>query len=314
VLVADRNVFLSLGMRRRYKTLQGRADVMLSGFFALECPVVEPTLYGELHRIGSSFKRVYSYASANALAPFLQGAVNVRSFLFPQSLNDVDTRVWRRTERRFLVMVNANKLPSVYLNELYTERMRAVEFFNRYGEVDLYGVGWEGPPFRMGRSRLPAVIRKLRHDSIARWERIRPPRDPLRIAARQANRGPVADKLGTLSGYTFALCFENSVLEGWITEKLFDCFYAGTVPVYWGAPDIEKMISPETFVDMRRFNSYRELREFLHSLSPRDIENFRLAARDFLRSSAFYPFSKEAFADEIERIVLEDLDEASRRS
>jgi hypothetical protein len=127
------------------------------------------------------------------------------------------------------------------------------------------------------------------------------------VAARQANRGPVSDKLATVSGYTFALCFENSILEGWVTEKIFDCFYAGTVPIYWGAPDIEHLIPQETFIDMRNFADYSELRTYLHSLGPNDIDHYRIAAREFLRSSAFYPFSKEAFADGVERIVLEDL-------
>ena len=47
------------------------------------------------------------------------------------------------------------------------------------------------------------------------------------------------------------------VLERWITEKIFDCFYAGTIPVYLGAPDVARWLPPECFIDMRRFGGYR---------------------------------------------------------
>ena len=55
---------------------------------------------------------------------------------------------------------------------------------------------------------------------------------------RASWRGPARSKSETLGRYTFALCFENMVLKGWITEKIFDCFYSGTVPIYLGAPDL----------------------------------------------------------------------------
>jgi len=74
-----------------------------------------------------------------------------------------------------------------------------------------------------------------------------------------------------LGGYTFAICFENMVLEGWITEKMFDCFYAGCVPVYWGAPDITEFVPIDAFIDMRAFSGFDELRRFLHALSPAEV-------------------------------------------
>jgi hypothetical protein len=96
------------------------------------------------------------------------------------------------------------------------------------------------------------------------------------------------------------------ILEGWITEKIFDCFYAGTVPIYLGAPDVEHWIPPECFIDMRRFEGYDDLREYLLALTDGEIEAYRVAARDFLRSEQFRPFSKQTFAELIGRIVEED--------
>jgi hypothetical protein len=278
----------------------------MSAFFALECPVVEPRLYRDLSRIGTAFKRVFSYSTEEGLAPFLSGPVKLHRFMLPQSYSGVDERVWGQQDRKFLVMINGNKLPQVYLHELYTERLRAVEVFNRRGEIDLYGVGWDGPPYRVGEARTPAIVRRAVYTARKRWQRLRPPSDPLRTAVRQAYRGLANPKLETIGGYRFAICFENSILEGWITEKIFDCFYAGTVPIYWGPPDIERWIPPSCFIDMRQFRDYEQLREFLLSLGPLEVDDYRAAAREFFKSAAFRPFSKQTFAELVGSLVEED--------
>ena len=306
VAPAARNVYLSFGPKHRHQNLVSRFGVVLSGFFALECPIVEPRLYLDLHTLSRSFKTMYSFSTAESLRPFLKGPLEVEQFHLPNAHDRVHEEQWGRTDRGFLAMINANKLPRLYVQELYTERLRAVEFFNRRGEIDLYGIGWDGPSFRVGVTRVPARLRRLGHVARSRWEGFRPSSDPLRVATRVAWRGAVASKAEVLSRYTFAICFENMVLERWITEKIFDCFLAGTIPVYLGAPDITRWIPPECFVDMRRFNGYEELREYLQQLSPAEIDAYRHAARDYLRSESFAPFTKEAFAELVAGIVSRD--------
>jgi alpha(1,3/1,4) fucosyltransferase len=305
-LERDVNVYISLGMRHRYRSLANRQDVILSGFFALECPVVEPRLYRELAPASHYFKRVFSYSPEEALRPFLTGPVDLNPFRLPQFFEDVHQGLWDRRDRKFLVMINANKLPRVYLNELYTERLRAIEYFERYGEIDLFGFGWSGPPMRVGETWVPGSVRKLMFDGKTRWQSWRPPRDPISTAVRRAYRGPVVSKAETLSQFTFSICFENSMLEGWVTEKMFDCFFAGTVPVYLGDPVIERWVPSECYIDMRRFDDFEELRAFLHSLGPQEIDDYRTAAREYLRSDQYRPFTKYAFAELIASLIEED--------
>ena len=109
-----------------------------------------------------------------------------------------------------------------------------------------------------------------------------------------------------LSGYTFAICFENMAMQGWVTEKIFDCLVAGTIPIYLGAPDIEEWVDPDCFVDMRQFSGYDELREYLLALSPAEIGAYREAGREYFRTERFKPFTKEAFADIFVAMVAED--------
>ncbi len=308
VAPSAQNVFLSLGLYDRYPRLARRPDVSLSGFFALECPIVEPKLYRAVYPASKAFKRVFSFSEPEAIRPFLTGPVATRQVRLPQALDHVREDAWRRLDRRFLVMINANKLPRLRVNELYTERLRAVEYFERLGEIDLYGVGWDGPAYRVGKSSWPGALSRLHHAARTHRERILPSRERLVGAARRAYRGPTNSKSETLASYTFAICFENMTLDGWVTEKIFDCLAAGTVPVYLGAPDVDRWVDPDCFIDMRRFSGYPELREYLHQLGPSELQAYREAGREYFRSERYRPFTKQAFAELVGEIVSEDTD------
>lgn len=301
----EEKLYVSFGLRERYRRLAKRSDVVLAGLFAFECPIVEPSLYRDLHSASRVFRRIYSYSTEEALRPFLTGPVELTRFMYPEAFDGVDESLWANDARKFLVMINANKVPALRVDELYTERLRALAYFARRDEVDLYGVGWDGPAFRVGDRRLPTTLRRVEHELRRRRYELRPPRDEFARAIGQTYRGPTADKAATLAAYTFALCLENSKLEGWITEKIFDCFYTGTIPIYLGAPDVDCWIPRECFVDMRRFGSYDDLRAFLLGLSPAQIEGYREAARDFLGSERYRPFSKHAFAEQVGALVEE---------
>lgn len=49
---------------------------------------------------------------------------------------------------------------------------------------------------------------------------------------------PIERKETALNDYMFSIALENAQYETYFTEKILDCFATGTIPVYWGAPDI----------------------------------------------------------------------------
>jgi hypothetical protein len=49
---------------------------------------------------------------------------------------------------------------------------------------------------------------------------------------------PWGDKSIALNPYMFSIVIENDKYSTYFTEKLTDCFATGTIPVYWGTPDI----------------------------------------------------------------------------
>jgi hypothetical protein len=51
-------------------------------------------------------------------------------------------------------------------------------------------------------------------------------------------RGMCGSKMDVLRRYRYSLVMENQRQPGYFTEKLLDAFRAGSVPIYWGAPDV----------------------------------------------------------------------------
>lgn len=299
----DVNVYVSFGRRDRWRRLAGRSDVTPIAFVAVECPIVEPRLYRDLVDAEATFPHLYTCGTQASLQPFLSRRVELRQWDIPQSFDTVHEELWGNSRRKFLTMINANKVPRLATYELYTERLRALAVFADAGEVDLYGVGWEGPAFRVGESWVPGPLRRAGHRLRQVQVAVLP--DPLWKKARSAWRGAVEDKAATLAEYRFALCFENMVLDGWVTEKLFDCLFSGTVPIYLGSPSVAEAVDPACFVDARLFDTYDQLRDHLHGLSPADVETMREAGRAYLGSHHFDRFRKETFARRMGGLVEE---------
>lgn len=80
-------------------------------------------------------------------------------------------------------------------------------------------------------------------------------------------------KVALYSQYKFVIAFENSVLEDYVTEKLYDPLLAGTVPIYLGAPNVEEYLpGDDCVVRADRFDSPKELAQYLERCYTDDEE------------------------------------------
>lgn len=70
---------------------------------------------------------------------------------------------------------------------------------------------------------------------------------------------PVPDKLAFQKQYKFSLTCENSSFKGYATEKLVDAFAAGTIPIYWGDPDIKELFNEKAFLNCADYATEEEL-------------------------------------------------------
>ena len=51
-----------------------------------------------------------------------------------------------------------------------------------------------------------------------------------------------------LQQYKFMICFENTKKKNYVTEKLLNAYAAGTIPIYWGTPDVLNWFNPKAFL------------------------------------------------------------------
>jgi hypothetical protein len=267
----------------------------------LEPPVIAWRLYADLPRLSARFPHALVFrGAANRLAPGC--AFHELRFPLPPEPQAAPPPPWAGRPG-YLAMVNSNKVlvrsPRRFFDrprefslkrelaawrfpaigrDLYGERLRAIRFFATRPGFDLYGEGWS--------DRHPAV-------------------DPRTHAlAQRAWRGSVPDKHALLRGYRFALVIENCRFPGYVSEKLFECLRAGAIPVYLGAPDVERYVPRDAFVDLGRFAGYEALDDYLRALAPAAAEGYLEAGAAYLCSAAYAEFSGESFARQIVDVLL----------
>ena len=56
--------------------------------------------------------------------------------------------------------------------------------------------------------------------------------------------------LNVFNRYKFVFVCENSVADGYITEKIFNCLFARTIPIYYGSSNIRRYINRRAFIEV----------------------------------------------------------------
>lgn len=277
---------------------EGAEPAVLTGF---ESPLYAPQFYMNLDRLAPLFSHRFLFSGA--INPYWPGKsypiyfpIFSKAAQFPQS-----EQKWEAKKHLALVMSNKhyryffhrlgkeeNKFV-LGLSQLQDMRYEAIQFFGDRNELDLYGQGWESKSY-LPSSDFQAIIEKL-------------------------NPYPIKNKLDALSQCQFTLCFENIAYPGYVTEKIIDCFVAGSIPVYMGATDIEDFVPRALYVDARQYSDFSELSEYLHRFRNTDQDNFANAmiryAREWLRGEG----ARHSYEDFAQSVLLKVLshDKAENR-
>lgn len=107
-------------------------------------------------------------------------------------------------------------------------------------------------------------------------------------------KGPLGplDKFEVIQKYKFYYCYENTTgINGYVCEKIFDCFYMGVVPIYWGAPNIKELIPYDCFIDGREFDDEESLYSYIKGMDYERYARYLLEARRFLESKEMGRFT-----------------------
>jgi Glycosyltransferase family 10 (fucosyltransferase) C-term len=279
------------------------AGVIPLAVYSLESPNVAINFYTNIKSIASKYKYSILFKGvAESLS-----SPNCIVLNWPNTLKEVVPFTnWE--QRKFLCMIASNKskyavepgkpfdfllqlrkriglvvmdikAPFVKVIDLYSHRFKAIEFFSNVPGFSLFGTRWD----------------KTSNLSRALAERI-----------KVLNPQPVAfrDKMDTLNKFKYCICFENCIHPGYLTEKIFDCFFAGVIPIYYGAPDVEKFVPKQCFIDFREFESFAELNTFLKGMTLETEQKYLDAASSFVNGNDFEKFTDKYMANQIFDMII----------
>ncbi|MDO6391149.1 glycosyltransferase family 10 [Pontibacter sp. BT731] len=245
----------------------------------------------------------------SGLEQYANPSTTYHKLYWPNNMSDkLDTRVaW--SEKKLLVMVASNKRrfdvainrpllslrrilkrgyvqlvkatnPFFRFEDLYTKRIEAILHFSNVEGFALYGTLWDKP-----------------HGLNSKYYN----------AAKKLNPTRVDSKHAVLAQYKFNLCFENCVYPGYVTEKIFDCLLSGTIPVYFGAPDIANFVPKDCYLDFRDYDNFKDLQHALESMTEEEATKHLCAASDFVNSNDFKKYTIQNFSELFDKILMKEI-------
>jgi len=259
-----------------------------SFLLALESPLAKPrNLDKKLHKY---FKKIFTWNDDHV--------DNNKYIKINYSFNFQNRVKQAIPKQKFSCLIVSNKHSS-HPNELYSQRRKLINWFNLnyVHKFDLYGYGWGAFKFRGNK-----YIRLLNYVPFLNdiWYE-------LFGKKYKAYKGTVSNKYEIMSKYKFAFSYENiSGYNGYITEKIFDPFLAGTVPIYLGSENILDYIPNNTFIDIRNFKDFDHLYNYLTNLNQLEYEEYLHNINNFLKSKDALRFSSDTFAKTIVENCLSD--------
>jgi hypothetical protein len=80
-------------------------------------------------------------------------------------------------------------------------------------------------------------------------------------------------KLLALKNYFFSFAFENDNYQSIFCEKITDCFATGTIPIFWGTPNISNFFDKEGIIIFDEDFDFSKLTEEFYHSKKINIEN-----------------------------------------
>lgn len=111
------------------------------------------------------------------------------------------------------------------------------------------------------------------------------------------------DSQTLLSKCRFALAFDNSCLQGYLTEKFWNALAAGCIPIYYGHPSIVQTVPRDVFVYGYDFESPTEVIEYCQDMPKREYEHRLEAGRIFWAADETH--SWESIFREVDRVLYD---------
>lgn len=280
------------------KILPKNSDIAKSYAILWESPMISPRNWKTNNH--NRFNKIFTWHDEFA-GKTVNGVKYIKlnyPFKRPETINK------NFSEKTKLVTLVAGHKKSRYSKELYSKRIDVIRWFEKYhpDSFEFYGVGWDRYVSKY--RYVNTILRMTKFDRI------------INIAYKffkfdyPSYKGPIDSKIETMSKYKFAVCYENcGDMPGYITEKIFDCFLAGCVPIYGAGGggcknNIYSYIPKECFIDIDNFANYEEMYSYISDMNDNLYMQYLNAIEKYITSKSSDIFTSEYVVDTIVREII----------
>ncbi len=115
------------------------------------------------------------------------------------------------------------------------------------------------------------------------------------------NHTPYPTKLDAHKDFMFSIIIMNSAENFFITEWLIDCLLCGTIPIFYGCPDIHHFFNKEGIIQI---NEFEDLLTIIPNLTPELYESKRKAIEENFEKAKAYQCPDDMVADVLLKIPI----------
>lgn len=126
--------------------------------------------------------------------------------------------------------------------------------------------------------------------------------------------GPVQNKWEFQKEYKFSIAFENSSTSGYTTEKILQAFSAGTIPIYWGNPNVAMDFNEKAFINCHSYTNFDEVIEVVRKIDEDDALFRQYLLEPIGTEEQFPEYSFKEWKDFVIYICKQDPKAAMRRN
>ena len=78
-------------------------------------------------------------------------------------------------------------------------------------------------------------------------------------------------KIDLMENYRYNICFENSITEGYVTEKLLEAKVAGCIPLYYGDDSAARDFNNKCYINYREMANADDMLRCVNELENKDL-------------------------------------------
>ena len=125
--------------------------------------------------------------------------------------------------------------------------------------------------------------------------------------------GLVKNKVQFLSSYKFSISIENSEGDGYLTEKIVDSFYSGTIPIYYGDYMVDEYINQKAYILIRGEKDIKKKIEYIKMIDNDDKIYKNLLKENVLIDNNISVKAEKELKEFLYHIFKQDKEKAFRK-